>query len=314
MRIIFLITFLGFFALACKDKEVASDELMSKPFVNIEQVVGVGRIEPENEIIQLASEVGGIVEKVYKNENDSVKKGEVILQLRHAVEDANIIQLQQAVALQYAQIKVEESSINESQIRYANASVELKRLKNLLSKGAETKQVVDDAETEMQSFNANIKKLNATVEVSKLKWKETKAEVAIAEAQLKQKFITSPLNGVLLELNVQTGNYIDSKLIFGQLNPEGKTIAVCEIDELFANKIKVGQSSIIRNFGSLDTLSTGKVFFVSTFLKKKSLFTDQSGEKEDRRVREIKISIDDPLSMLLNSRVECVVFLASVNN
>jgi hypothetical protein len=42
-----------------------------------------------------------------------------------------------------------------------------------------------------------------------------------------------------------------------------------------------------RNVGSLDTLSTGTIYFTSSFLKKKSLFTDQSGEKEDRRVRTI---------------------------
>ena len=217
------------------------------------------------------------------------------------------------MALQSAQIKVDESAIREVQIRYNNAAIELQRLKNLLAKGAETKQVVDNATTEMQSYEASIKKLQATVEFSKIKWEESKSQVAISNVQLKQKFITAPINGVLLELNVQTGNYIDSKQIFAQLNPEGRTIAVCEIDELFASKIKIGQAAVIRNFGALDTLAMGKVYFAASFLKKKSLFTDQAGEKEDRRVREIKISIDDPLALLLNSRVECVVYVGKTN-
>ncbi len=314
MKSIQIIIIFGCLLFACKDKEVNNNIPSTQPFIDVNQVVGIGRIEPENEIIQLSAEVGGIVQKIYKNENDSVQKGDVIFELRHTVEGAYIAQLEQAVALQYAQIKVDESSINESKIRYSNSSVELNRLKSLLSKGAETKQVVDNAEAEMQSYDANIKKLRATVEVSKLKWKESKAQVDVAKAQLKQKYITAPVSGVILELDVQTGNYIDSKQILGLLNPEGKTIVVCEIDELFASKIKIGQSTIIRNFGALDSLSTGKVFFVSTFLKKKSLFTDQPGEKEDRRVREIKISIDDPLSLLLNARVECVVKLSSSNN
>jgi hypothetical protein len=37
------------------------------------------------------------------------------------------------------------------------------------------------------------------------------------------------------------------------------------------------------------------------------LFTDQSGEKEDRRVRTIKIMLDRPDRLLLNARVECVI-------
>ena len=47
--------------------------------------------------------------------------------------------------------------------------------------------------------------------------------------------------------------------------------------------------------------------FTASFLKKKSLFTDQAGEKEDRRVRQIKIGLDHPEQLLLNARVECVI-------
>jgi len=68
-----------------------------------------------------------------------------------------------------------------------------------------------------------------------------------------------------------------------------------------------GQKAWIRNMGSLDTLTTGTVYFTASFMKKKSLFTDQAGEKEDRRVREIKILLDQPAKLLLNARIECVI-------
>lgn len=314
MKSTFIIILFGVLLIGCKNKEVVDEKPITKPFSDVQEVIGIGRIEPENEIIQLSSEVGGIVTKIYKKENDTVQKGDVIFELKHAVEDATIKQLQQDVALQVAQIKVDESTINDYQIKYANAEIEFQRLKSLFAKGAETQQVVDNALTELQSYKANIEKSRAMVQVSKSKWKETIAQLEIAEIKRQQKFITAPVSGVLLELNVQIGNFIDSNEIVAQLNPEGKTIAVCEIDELFANKIKVGQSAIIRNFGALDTLSTGKVYFVSSFLKKKSLFTDQAGEKEDRRVREIKIAVDDPSAMLLNSRIECVVFISKNSN
>jgi hypothetical protein len=53
------------------------------------------------------------------------------------------------------------------------------------------------------------------------------------------------------------------------------------------------------------------VYFTSSFLKKKSLFTDQSGEKEDRRVRTIKLLLDAPENLLLNARVECVIDISN---
>jgi multidrug resistance efflux pump len=199
------------------------------------------------------------------------------------------------------------------QIRYDNSNIELQRLQSLLAKGAETQQVVDNAITEIQSFQANIKKMQAMVEVTKMKSAETKTQVEIPEAQLQQKLIKAPINGILLKLNIQPGNYIDSKQIFARLKLESKTIAVCEIDELFSDKLKIGQTAIIKNLSALDTLLTGKVYFTSYFLKKKSLFTDQAGEKEDRRVREIKTLLDNPSPILLNSRIECVIFTSTTN-
>lgn len=310
MKLVLLIVSFACLLIACKS-EGPDDQKSSGPtVVDLQRVFGIGRIEPENEIIQISAEVGGIVQKVYKKENEAVQAGEIIVELKHTIEDANINQLNLAIAVQEAQIKVDESAIKEFKIRLNNASIELERLKSLLAKGAETQQIVDNATAEMQSFQANIQKLQATVEVSRMKWKESKAQIGVAEAQLKQKFIRAPAKGIVLELNVQVGNYIDSKEVFVQINPEGKTIAVCEIDELFAQKIEVGQDAIIRNFGALDTLSTGKVYFAASFLKKKSLFTDQPGEKEDRRVREIKLLLDDPAGILLNSRIECVVSIS----
>jgi HlyD family secretion protein len=310
MRSISLTILLALLLVNCNTKKNDETAPVSNRPVDITQVVGVGKIEPENEIMQLSAEVAGTVQKIYKNENDSVHAGDILVELKHTIEDANIAQLKSTVATQAAEIKVDADAIKESQIRYTNAALELQRLQSLLAKGAETRQVVDNAITDMQSFQANIKKLQAAVVVSKLKWTESKTQVATAEAQLQQKFIRAPVSGILLELNIQAGNYIDSKQIFAQIQPRGRIIAVCEIDELFADKIKVGQNAVIRNFGALDTLSTGKVYFASAFLKKKSLFTDQAGEKEDRRVREIKILLDNPGNILLNSRIESVVFIS----
>jgi hypothetical protein len=113
-----------------------------------------------------------------------------------------------------------------------------------------------------------------------------------------------------LELDVLVGSSITAQQAIGQISPQGRTIAICEIDELYAEKVAVGQKAWIRHVGTTDTISTGTVYFTSSFLKKKSLFTDQSGEKEDRRVRTIKMMLDHPDQLLLNERVECVVDLS----
>lgn len=272
-----------------------------------DRVVGVGMIVPEMDIVQLSSPVNGIVTKILKSENDSVNIGTPILELDHQLEDAKAKQLSSEVATQAAQIKSDEASVGEYDAKYENAASELQRMQRLLAKGAETQQAVDDANTSLKSFQSNRKRLQASAEVSVSRLNETKAALRIAQIERNQKIILSPVNGRIMELTVLTGGSVDTQQSFAQISPEGKTIAVCEIDEMYAGKIAVGQKGWIRNVGSIDTLSTGTVYFTFSFLKKKSLFTDQSGEKEDRRVRTIKMLLDQPEKLLLNARIECVI-------
>jgi len=287
-------------------KKVVADE-KAKLEISNSRVVGVGMIVPEMDIVQLSSPVNGIVKKILKNENDSVSEGTPILELDHQLEDAKVQQLSSEVVTQAAQIKGDEASIGEFEAKSENAVTELLRMQRLLAKGAETQQAVDDAKTGLKSFQSNLKRLQAGADVSKSRLNETKDALHLAQLERDQKIILSPVNGKILELTVLTGGSVGTQKSFAQISPEGKIIAVCEIDEMFAGKIAVGQKGRIRNVGSLDTLSTGTVYFAYGFLKKKSLFTDQSGEKEDRRVRTIKMSLDQPEKLLLNSRIECVI-------
>lgn len=289
---------------AKKDKEDIDN---IKKTNTIKFVVGIGKILPENNIIQLSSPVNGIVRRIYKSENDSVSVGTPVLELEHQLEDAKINQLSSAIMTQSAQIDADKASVGEYEAKYDNALSEFQRLQKLLEKGAETQQAVDNANTDLKSFLANLKKLQASVIVSQRRLNETKAASHAAMVEKDQKIILSPINGKLLEVTALIGGSINSQQSFAQISPQGKTIAICEIDELYADKITVGQKGWIRNVGSTDTLSTGTIYFTFSFLKKKSLFTDQPGEKEDRRVRTIKILLDKPDKLLLNSRIECVV-------
>lgn len=105
MRSISLMILLALVLVSCQNRKVEEQTPKTTSPINIKQVVGIGRIEPENQILQISPEVAGIVEKVYKNENDSVRAGDIIAELKHTVEDANITQLRSAVSVQAAQIK-----------------------------------------------------------------------------------------------------------------------------------------------------------------------------------------------------------------
>jgi hypothetical protein len=58
-----------------------------------------------------------------------------------------------------------------------------------------------------------------------------------------------------------------------------------------------------------DNLAEGEVVFLGSYLKKKSLFSDDSGNMEDRRVREVRVRLSGKPDLLINSRVEVVIDL-----
>ena len=295
--------------ISCNNRD-SKDKAGAKKTVPASQeqlVVGIGEIIPKQDIIQVSTPVDGLVKKIYKNENDSVSAGTPIIELDHEVDDAKVRQLSSEVNTQVAQINADEASVGEYKAKYDNAVSEVQRLQRLLAKGAETQQAVDNANTTLKTYQANLKRLEANVEVAKSQLQDKKAALQLAKVERDQKTIVAPVSGRILELNVLPGGAVNTQQPFAKINPEGKTIAVCEIDELYADKIAVGQKGWIRNVGSTDTLSTGTVYFASSFLKKKSLFTDEPGEKQDRRVRTIKMTLDHPTGLLLNARIECVI-------
>jgi multidrug resistance efflux pump len=270
-------------------------------------IVGIGKIIPENDIIQLSSPVNGIVQEIYKTENDTVNAGTIIMELQHDAEDEKIVQLHHEITTQVAQIGVDAASIYEFDAKVRNATLELQRLKRLLAKGAETQQTVDDENTNVKALTSNLRKSKAVVTVAKSRLQEIQSALKMAQIERDQKIIRSPVKGTILELTMLIGGPVAMQQSLAQISPGGKVIAICEIDELNAAKIFAGQNGWVRMVGTSDTLTTGTVYFTSSFLKMKSLFTDQSGEKEDRRVRVIKMQLDKPEQLLMNARVECVI-------
>jgi hypothetical protein len=49
--------------------------------------------------------------------------------------------------------------------------------------------------------------------------------------------------------------------------------------------------------------------YCAPFLSKKSIFNDRADNLEDRRVREVRVRIDQPEAVLIGSRVECIISL-----
>jgi hypothetical protein len=131
----------------------------------------------------------------------------------------------------------------------------------------------------------------------------------LARAEYERKFIKAPTDGQLLSLDITLGSLVTPQKSIGTFAPESPLSAWCEIDELYADKVKIGQKAYVRYQGTKDPLVFGIVSFAGPYLRRKSIFYEEVGDLQDRRVREVRITLESEASLLFGSRVECVILL-----
>jgi len=294
-----------------KEKPVNASYSVNSAMVQVSELVGAGKVEPEKKIISLASAAGGLVKEIYRNDGDSIKKDEPLVRLDDELELIRVSQLRSQYSSQKSQADIDKLNLQESETRLANKKKLLESVISLASKGAETKQALDDLETEVTALSLTVEKDKASVALSASRLREMAEQVRYAEAEAEKKILRSPYNGILLELMIEKGSAVSQFETFAEVAPSGPLTVRTEVDELFAGRLREGLDADIRFLGSDSVVAKWKVIFVSPYLKKKSLFSQKSNEQEDRLVREAIIKLEGENGLLLNSKVESVIKLTS---
>lgn len=291
-----------------KEEQRAADSLANQP-LNVSQIIGVALIEPKAHIVSLYAETGGIVKHIHHDINEEVKAGDVIVELVSDVEQAQLNQAQSKLATQRALISATQSQYNSIRIKSENAKTNFDRNTNLFQSGGITKQALDDSRFANESLQADLGSAQANINQQQSRLKELTADINYYQKLLDRKKVKALVNGKILSMDVKIGNNISSNQTVCDFAPEGPLMAVTEVDELFADKVKEGMKTYIRPQGKTDTLGTGTIYLTSPYLRKKSLFSDGAANMEDRRVREVRVLLDSGSKALIGSRVECVILL-----
>jgi multidrug resistance efflux pump len=292
-----------------KEKPGTASEMINSSIIEISEVVGVGKVEPEKKIISLAAPTGGVVKEIYRNDGDSIKKDEPLVRLDDELELIKVSQLRSQYNTQKSQVEIDNLSLSESEARLANKKKLLESVRALASKGAETKQTLDDLETEVTTLSFTVKKDSALVKLSGSRLTELIEQVRYAEAEAERKILRSPYDGLMLEMHIEKGSAVNQFEKYAEVTPSGPMTVRTEVDELFAGRLMKGLDADIRFVGSDSVVAKGKVIFLSPYLKKKSLFSQKANEQEDRLVREVRIKLDGDNRLILNSKVESVIKL-----
>lgn len=273
----------------------------------VDEIVGIAIIEPAARISQLSAETGGVVKQINVTIGQQLRKGQVILTIDNTIESAQLRQANSRIGTQQDAIEVARQQVQTLRVQLQKAETDLKRNETLFAGNALTRKELDDSRYTVQDLHQQIRASEEQVKQAQGRIRELQADIAYASTVAGQKTVKAPADGTLLSIDAKVGQYLTNSQSIGDFAPAGPLVAVTEIDELFALQVKPGQKASIRPQGSTERLATGTVILASPYLRKKSLFSDNAANLEDRRVREVRVQLDDPGQVILGARVECIL-------
>ena len=272
---------------------------------NISNVSAIGKIEPEQGLVALSSEKGGVVVQVLKNAGDSVLKGDVILILKASAETVNEDVVKSQIKKQKFQAQADFASIAQFKAQLDEKNNELSVSERLVKTGAETAQNI-------QILRKDLKVINSNLATAQKNYAASSAEIGVLQSQLKEAVsatsdmsVRAQQDGILVAMNAKPGAAVAALSAFGALAATGKMVVHGEIDEMFASKVKMGDYVKITVPGTNTATAEGKISFLSPILDDKSIFYELSGEQMDRRIRSFKVELTKSDGLLINQKVQC---------
>ncbi len=199
------------------------------------KVSATGNLQPTN-TVDVGSELSGIVDQVYVDDNDEVKKGQLLAKL-------DLSKLRDAVAKSRASLAASEAQVLQAQATVAEARATLARYQQVsqLSGGKVP------SKTEMDSAEANLKRAEANVASARASVTQARATLQSDETNLGKASIRSPINGVVLSREVDPGQTVaasfQAPVLFKLAEDLTKMELQVDVDEADVGQVKAGQKA-----------------------------------------------------------------------
>ena len=281
-------------------------------------VVATGKIQPITKV-EVKSKASGIVEKLYVDINNVVKRGQPLAQLDQ-VEIAAQVEAQRAqLAAQEANVGTYEANVEQDKVNAAAPDLPMYKLtldRNtaMQKEGIVSLQALNDANKDYLAALTRRDSSKAQIGVDTAKLRQAKAQVLQSQASLKQlteqlgyTTIIAPMDGEILSRDVEIGDAVSSILVLGStatlVMTEGDTSQVYvqgKVDEADIAHVYMGQPARIKVESFRDRVFNGKVTKISPM----------GVEKDNVTTFEVRVSIDNPggeLKALMTANAEILL-------
>ncbi len=280
--------------------------------------------------IELASKVVGKVSWIGVEKGDQVKRGQVLVRLeddeyRALVQQArgNLLNLQAQLSLlvngsRPQEIARAQADVEQSTADLQNARVNLERTKRLVQEGVMSRQTLDDQQARFDAQAAKTNSLQKTADLVRIgprqeqmdgvrgQVEQARGQVAYAETQLSNTVIRAPVNGTILERNVERGEFVTTGFV-GDRGAKGYVVSIADLDDLKV-ELDINQN----DFAKLDPKQKGIVTTDAFPDRKYDGIIDEISPEANRQKAtvQVKVKVLNPDEYLRPEMNASVAFLA----
>ena len=200
-------------------------------------------------VIEIGTQVSGKIQEIYVDFNSPVKAGQLIALIDPSVAKLTLNEAQASLAVYEAGVKSAQASLADSQRKLA-------RNRELFSRKLIARSEVDDSETD-----TSLKK--AALEEAKSRVVQARASVERAKTNLNYTRITSPVNGVVINRQVDVGQTVaasyQTPTLFKVAEDLTRMKIETKVDEADIGTVNEGQHVTFRVDAFPDEVFTGEV-------------------------------------------------------
>ena len=269
-----------------KTEAAAKSQKVETPYA----AIASGKADVEGGIIQVAARRGGVVEAVYVQEGDMVRKGQILARQ----EDD---ELQLAVARASAEVAQARAQIATATGSLRTAEREYERLQGLVSKNIVAGQKLDEARDKISAAQAQIQAQQASVQTAQARLRE-------AQYDLELTLVRAPADGRIVRRHANPGSGASTLNVSNmfELEPNNARIVRAEISEASVPEVSEGQEVEIVPEADDTKVYVGRVLRRAAMFGARKLQSDDPSERTDERVVEVVVSADGA-PLLIGQRV-----------
>ena len=233
--------------------------------------VATGKVEPRDEIL-IKPQISGIIDEVYKEAGQSIRKGEVIAKVK--------------VIPELGQVNSAESRVRLAEINEKQAQTDFDRVEKLFKDKLISREDFEKSEVALKQARVEVQTAKDALEI-------IKEGITKNSASLSSTLIRSTIDGLILDVPVKAGNSVIMSNTFN----DGTTIAtVANMNDLIF-KGKIDETEVGRIHEGMPVKLTIGALQNLTFDAKLEYISPKGVEENGANQFEIKAAVPDSVQI-----------------